>query len=357
VNTFGKIFRLTTFGESHGRGIGGIIDGCPANIELDHELIQKELDRRKPGQSRITTQRREADSVEFLSGIFERKTTGTPISFIVWNKDQKSADYNDLKDVFRPSHADYTYQKKYGIRDYRGGGRSSARETISRVVAGAIAKQILAAEGVIVQAFVSRVGEVELDKFYKDLDLSRTEDTIVRCPDPETAEKMIERVEKAGKEGDTVGGIITCVAQGVPAGWGEPVFNKLHADLGFAMLGINAVKGFEYGSGFAGTRLSGSEHNDIFISTKDGVRTSTNYSGGIQGGISNGEDIYFNVAFKPVATLLKEQRTIDAENREVTINPGGRHDPCVLPRAVPIVEAMASLVLIDHFLLSKLNLI
>jgi len=355
MNTFGKIFRLTSFGESHGKGIGGIIDGCPAGLEIDIDLIQEDLSRRKPGQSKITTQRKEPDRLEFLSGIFEGKTQGTPIAFAVWNKDQHSNDYNDLKNVYRPSHADYTYTKKYGTRDHRGGGRSSARETVARVVAGGIAKQLLAKQGVSVQAFVSQVGEVKLDKSYLELDLSRTEDNIVRCPDKETAQKMIARIEKAAKERDTVGGIITGVVSGVPAGWGEPVFNKLHADLGFAMLGINAVKGFEYGSGFDGTKLSGSEHNDVFIRSSDGIRTKTNNSGGIQGGISNGEDIYFNVGFKPIATLLKEQKTVDKENNEVTINPKGRHDPCVLPRAVPIVEAMAALVMADHYLLSKLN--
>ncbi len=355
MNTFGKIFRLTSFGESHGRGIGGIIDGCPAGIELDIELIQQDLTRRKPGQSKITTQRKEPDEVEFLSGVFEGKTQGTPIAFAVWNKNQHSKDYNDLKDIYRPSHADYTYIQKYGTRDHRGGGRSSARETIARVVAGAIAKQILAKAGVTINAYVSQVGEIQLDKTYKELDLGKTEDNIVRCPDAETAEKMIARIEKAAKDRDTVGGVITGVATGVPAGWGEPVFNKLHADLGGAMLGINAVKGFEYGSGFDGTKLSGSQHNDVFIRTEKGIRTKTNNSGGIQGGISNGEDIYFNVAFKPIATLLKEQNTVDKNSNEITINPKGRHDPCVLPRAVPIVEAMAALVLVDHYLLSKLN--
>jgi chorismate synthase len=355
MNTFGRIFRLTSFGESHGRGIGGIIDGCPAGLELNVELIQQDLARRKPGQSKITTQRKEADKVEFLSGVFEGKTQGTPIAFAIWNKDQHSTDYNDLKDIYRPSHADYTYIQKYGSRDHRGGGRSSARETIARVVAGAIAKQILAKAGVKVNAFVSQVGEIKLNKSYQQLDLSKTEDNIVRCPDAATAEKMISRIEAAAKDKDTVGGVITGVANGVPAGWGEPVFNKLHADLGFAMLGINAVKGFEYGSGFDGTKLSGSQHNDVFIVTDDGVKTKTNNSGGIQGGISNGEDIYFNVAFKPIATLLKEQNTIDKNNNEITINPKGRHDPCVLPRAVAIVEAMAALVLVDHYLLSKLN--
>lgn len=355
MNTFGRIYRLTSFGESHGRGIGGIIDGCPAGIELDIDLIQNDLARRKPGQSKITTQRKEPDQVEFLSGVFEGKTQGTPIAFAVWNKDQHSKDYNDLKDVFRPSHADFTYIEKYGTRDHRGGGRSSARETIARVVAGAIAKQLLQKAGVTINAFVSQVGEISLAKSYLDLDLSKTEDNIVRCPDKETAKKMIARIEAAAKDRDTVGGVITGVAQGVPAGWGEPVFNKLHADLGFAMLGINAVKGFEYGSGFDGTKLSGSQHNDIFIKTEKGIRTKTNNSGGIQGGISNGEDIYFNVAFKPIATLLKEQATVDKQNNEITINPKGRHDPCVLPRAVPIVEAMAAMVLADHFLMSKLN--
>ncbi len=355
MNTFGKIFRLTSFGESHGRGIGGIIDGCPPGVKLDIDLIQKDLSRRKPGQSKITTQRKEADQVEFLSGIFEGKTQGTPIAFAIWNKDQHSNDYNDLKDVYRPSHADYTYTQKYGTRDHRGGGRSSARETIARVVAGAIAKQILSSQGITIQAFVSQVGEIKLQKHYTEMDLSKTENNIVRCPDAETAEKMIKRIEAAAKDRDTVGGVITGVLSGVPAGWGEPVFNKLHADLGFAMLGINAVKGFEYGSGFDGTKLSGSQHNDVFIKTKEGIRTKTNHSGGIQGGISNGEDIYFKVAFKPIATLLKKQQTVDKKNNQITINPKGRHDPCVLPRAVPIVEAMAAMVLVDHFLLSKLN--
>lgn len=357
MNTFGHIFRLTSFGESHGRGIGGIIDGCPAGLELDVELIQHDLSRRKPGQSKITTQRNESDQVEFLSGVFEGITQGTPIAFIIWNKDQHSQDYNDLKDVYRPSHADYTYIKKYGTRDHRGGGRSSARETIARVVAGSVARQILSRLDITIQAFVSRVGDVELQKSYLELDLSRTDESIVRCPDPETAEKMIARIEAAAHDQDTVGGVITCVVKGVPPGWGEPVFNKLHADLGFAMLGINAVKGFEYGSGFEGTRLSGSEHNDVFYATSEGVRTKTNNSGGIQGGISNGEDIYFNVALKPIATLLKEQDTIDRNENSIKINPKGRHDPCVLPRAVPIVEAMAALVLIDHYLLNKLNAI
>lgn len=354
MNTFGRIFRLTSFGESHGRGIGGIIDGCPPGIEIDQEYIQHQLSRRRPGQSKITTQRMEPDQVEFLSGIFEGKTQGTPIAFVVWNKDQHSNDYNDLKNIFRPSHADYTYQKKYGTRDYRGGGRSSARETIARVVAGAIARLILKKAGVEIFSYVSQVGEITLEKSYNELDLSRIDDNIVRCPDAEAAERMISRIEEAGRNHDTVGGVITGVVTGVPAGWGEPVFNKLHADLGFGMLGINAVKGFEYGSGFSGTQLSGSQHNDIFIKGDNGIRTSTNHSGGIQGGISNGEDIYFRVAFKPIATLLKEQRTVDSESNEVTINPKGRHDPCVLPRAVPIVEAMAALVMADHYLMQQL---
>jgi chorismate synthase len=353
MNSFGNIFRLTTFGESHGVGIGGIIDGCPAGVKLDIEFVQKDLDRRKPGQSKITTQRKEGDKVEFLSGLMDGVTTGTPIGFMVRNADQHSSDYNNLKDVYRPSHADYTYQQKYGIRDHRGGGRSSARETIARVVGGAIAKQILLKEGITIQAFVSSVGTIMVEKPYHELDLSKTEDNIVRCPDPLVAEKMIARIEEAGRNHDTVGGTIMGIIKGVPVGWGSPVFNKLHADLGFAMLGINAVKGFEYGSGFEGTKLSGSEHNDIFTNDGGTVRTVTNHSGGIQGGISNGQDIYFNVAFKPIATLLKEQKTIDASLNETTLEVKGRHDPCVLPRAVPIVEAMAALVLADHYLLSR----
>ena len=353
MNSFGNIFRLTTFGESHGAGIGGIIDGCPAGLAIDLDFVQSELDRRKPGQSKITTQRKESDTVEFFSGIFEGQTTGTPIGFLVRNQDQHSNDYNNLKDVFRPSHADYTYIQKYGLRDHRGGGRSSARETIARVVGGAIAKQLLSQLNISIQAYVNSVGSISLEKPYQELDLTKTEETIVRCPDAETAEKMIARIEEAGNNHDTVGGTISCVIKGVPAGWGVPVFNKLHADLGFAMLGINAVKGFEYGSGFEGTKLSGSEHNDIFVTENGSVKTVTNHSGGIQGGISNGQDIYFNVAFKPIATLLKEQKTIDKNLNETVINPKGRHDACVLPRAVPIVESMAALVLADHFMMSK----
>jgi len=355
MNTIGRIFRLTSFGESHGAAIGGVIDGCPAGLIIDLDFVQNELDRRKPGQSHITTQRAESDRVEFLSGIFEGKTTGTPIGFIIKNQDHHSSDYNDLKDVYRPSHADYTYDQKYGMRDHRGGGRSSARETIARVVAGAIAKQLLAVMGIKISAYVSQVGQISLDKSYQDLDLSLTESNIVRCPDPETALKMIARIEEAGRAHDTVGGVISGVITGVPSGWGEPVFNKLHADLGHAMLGINAVKGFEYGSGFAGTQLSGSVHNDIFVKTGEKVTTITNHSGGIQGGISNGQDIYWRVAFKPIATLLKEQKTIDKTENETTINPKGRHDPCVLPRAVPIVEAMAAITLADHLLISRLS--
>jgi chorismate synthase len=355
MNTIGRVFRLTSFGESHGAAIGGIIDGCPAGLKVDPELVQQDLDRRKPGQSHITTQRNETDKVEFLSGIFDGETTGTPIGFIIKNKDHHSADYNDLKDVYRPSHADYTYDQKYGVRDHRGGGRSSARETIARVVAGAIAKQLLACQGIKINAYVSQVGEIALTKSYQELDLSLTESTIVRCPDPETSSKMIARIEEAGRNHDTVGGVVSGLITGVPAGWGEPVFNKLHADLGHAMLGINAVKGFEYGSGFSGTELSGSQHNDIFIKKDDKISTLTNHSGGIQGGISNGQDIYWRVAFKPIATLLKEQKTVDKDENETTINPKGRHDPCVLPRAVPIVEAMAAIVLADHFLLARLS--
>ncbi len=355
MNTFGRLFRLTSFGESHGGAIGGVIDGCPAGLTIDPDFIQQELNRRKPGQSHITTQRKEGDEVEFLSGIFEGKTEGTPIGFMIRNKDQHSSDYNDLKDIFRPSHADYTYMQKFGFRDHRGGGRSSARETIARVVAGAIAKQLLMSMGIKINGYVSRVGEIELNKSYQELDLSLTESNIVRCPDPGVAELMISRIEEAGRNHDTVGGVITGVAKGVPAGWGEPVFNKLHADLGAAMLGINAVKGFEYGSGFEGTKLSGSVHNDIFIRSDQGITTLTNHSGGVQGGISNGQDIYWRVAFKPIATILQEQRTIDLEGNETVISPQGRHDPCVLPRAVPIVEAMAAMVLADHYLMSKLS--
>ncbi|PZR21871.1 MAG: chorismate synthase [Flavobacterium psychrophilum] len=339
-NTFGNKFRLTTFGESHGTAIGGVIDGCPSGVIIDFEKIQKELDRRRPGQSAIVTQRKEADVVEFLSGIFEGKTTGTPIGFIVKNTNQKTGDYDHLKDVYRPSHADYVYDKKYGIRDHRGGGRSSARETISRVVGGAIAKQLM--PEIEINAFVSSVGDIFIDKPYQALDFSLTETNDVRCPDLATAQKMEEYIRQVRKEGDTVGGTITCVIKNVPAGLGEPVFDKLHAELGKAMLSINAVKGFEYGSGFCGAKMRGSEHNDLF--NPDGS-TKSNLSGGIQGGISNGMDIYFRVAFKPVATIMQSQQTIDKDGNIVEMDGRGRHDPCVVPRAVPIVEAMAALVL------------
>ncbi len=355
ANTFGEIFRVTTFGESHGVALGGIIDGCPAGLEIDLAFIQSELDRRKPGQSKIVTQRKEPDEVEFLSGIFEGKSTGVPIGFIVKNDNQKSKDYDHIKDSFRPSHADFTYTEKYGNRDHRGGGRSSARETVSRVVAGAIAKLILKKLGVNITAYVSQVGPLKLDKNYSQLDLNKTENNIVRCPDEQMAEQMIELIDSIRKEGDTIGGVVTCVVQGTPAGLGEPVFDKLHADLGKAMLSINAVKGFEYGSGFNGLLLRGSQHNDEFYNENGKVKTKTNHSGGIQGGISNGEDIYFNVAFKPVATIMRDQSSIDKEGNESTVSGKGRHDPCVLPRAVPIVEAMAALVLVDHFLRAKSN--
>ncbi|WP_299886695.1 chorismate synthase [uncultured Lacinutrix sp.] len=347
-NSFGKLFNLTTFGESHGMAIGGVIDGCPPNIALDFEAIQNEMNRRKPGQSSIVTQRKEPDEVKFLSGIFEGKTTGTPIGFVIENANQKSKDYSHIKDSYRPSHADYVYDKKYGHRDYRGGGRSSARETASRVVAGAIAKQVLAT--IKINAFTSSVGDIFIDKPYQDLDFSKIESNAIRCPDTATAEKMITRVKEIRKAGDTIGGTITCVIQNVPIGLGEPVFDKLHADLGKAMLSINAVKGFEYGSGFCGAKMIGSEHNDLY--NEDGT-TKTNLSGGIQGGISNGMDIYFRVAFKPVATIMQSQDTIDKDGNIVEMQGKGRHDPCVVPRAVPIVEAMAALVLADFYLLNK----
>ncbi len=349
ANTFGKIFRLTTFGESHGRALGGIIDGCPSGLELDFEAIQKELDRRKPGQSKLVTQRKENDKVEFLSGIFEGKTTGAPIGFIILNQDQKSQDYFHIKDFYRPSHADFTYDKKYGIRDYRGGGRSSARETANWVVGGAVAKQLI--PNIKINAFVSSVGEVFIDKPYQALDFSLTEANDIRCPDTESAQKMEEYLKQIKKQGDTVGGTVTCVVQNVPMGLGEPVFDKLHAVLGKAMLSINAVKGFEYGSGFCGARMKGSQHNDLF--NPDGS-TKTNLSGGIQGGISNGMDIYFRVAFKPVATLLQSQTTIDSKGNVVEMLGRGRHDACVVPRAVPIVEAMTAIVLADFVLMNKI---
>ena len=348
-NSYGTVFKITTFGESHGDALGGIIDGCPPGITIDLDAIQQEMNRRKPGQSAIVSQRKESDEVQLLSGIFEGKTTGTPIGFIIPNTNQKSDDYSHIKDNYRPSHADYVYEKKYGIRDYRGGGRSSARETASRVVAGAIAKQII--PEIKINAFVSSVGTIFIDKPYQDLDFSKTETNIVRCPDEATAEKMEAYIREIRKAGDTVGGTVTCVIQNVPVGLGEPVFDKLHAELGKAMLSINAVKGFEFGSGFCGAQMKGSEHNDLH--NNDGT-TKTNLSGGIQGGISNGMDINFRVAFKPVATIMQEQEILNNQG-DLELSQGkGRHDPCVVPRAVPIVEAMAAIVLADFFLLNKL---
>ena len=349
-NTFGTLFKVSTFGESHGPAIGGVIDGCPAGIELDLEAIQKDLDRRKPGQSAIVTQRKEPDEVTFFSGLFEGKTTGTPIGFAIHNTNQKSKDYSHIQDTYRPSHADYVYDEKYGIRDYRGGGRSSARETASRVVAGAIAKQFLAP--VTLNAYVSAVGSLSLDTHPSEVDVSFIEKNPVRCPDPKVAEAMETYIKQIRKEGDTIGGVVSCIIKNVPVGLGEPAFDKLHAELGKAMLSINAVKGFEYGSGFAGTQMKGSEHNDLF--NTDGT-TQTNRSGGIQGGISNGMDIYFNVAFKPVATIMQNQETINSKGEAVAMQGKGRHDPCVVPRAVPIVEAMAALVLADFSLLKRTN--
>ena len=347
-NTFGNIFTLTTFGESHGEAIGGIIDGCPAGLEIDLDGIQQELDRRKPGQSAIVTQRKEADKVQFLSGIFEGITTGTSIGFIIQNTNQKSKDYSHNVNVYRPSHADYTYDKKYGVRDYRGGGRTSARETANWVVAGAVAKQLI--NHIKINAFTSTVGEIHINKPYQELDFKLIESNDIRCPDTVVAEKMIAHIKEIKKQGDTIGGTITCVVQNVPVGLGEPIFNKLHAQLGKAMLSINAVKGFEFGSGFCGTKMKGSEHNDIF--NADGT-TKTNLSGGIQGGVSNGMDIYFRVAFKPVATIIQKQETIDSEGNTIEMQGRGRHDPCVVPRAVPIVEAMTALVLADFYLLDR----
>lgn len=349
-NSIGTLFKLTTFGESHGEAIGGVIDGCPSGIEISIEQIQNELDRRRPGQSNLTTQRKEGDKVQILSGVFEGKTTGTPIGFIIQNQDAKSKDYSQIKDVFRPSHADKVYNDKYGFRDYRGGGRSSARETATRVVGGAIARQALSHLNVDVWAYVSAVGEVEVSNHYTNLDCQKIESSLVRCPDAVTAQKMIERIEQVKKAGDSIGGIITCVIRNAPVGLGEPVFDKLHADLGKAMLSINAVKGFEIGSGFSSSRMLGSEHNDLF--NKDGS-TKTNNSGGIQGGISNGEDIVMRIAFKPVATIMKDQPSINAYGEEKVLLAKGRHDPCVVPRAVPIVEAMALLTILDHYLRNK----
>lgn len=355
-NTYGKIFKVTTFGESHGPGIGVVIDGCPAGLPINMAYLQNELDRRRPGQSKIVTQRKEEDKVEILSGIFAGHTTGTPITLFVRNQNQRSDDYAHLEQAYRPSHADYTYDQKYqGFRDYRGGGRSSARETAARVAAGAVAKMLLANAGVYITAFVSQVGHIAVQQPYTALDLSLTEHTAVRCPHLETAAEMENLIKLVRKQGDTIGGIVTGIAQGVPAGWGEPVFDKLHAELGKAMLSINAAKGFEYGSGFKGASFRGSEHNDIFISKDNKIITQTNFSGGIQGGISNGMDIYFNTAFKPVATLMKPQNTVDKAGNIVVIEGKGRHDPCVLPRAVPIVEAMTALVLADFMLRRKAN--
>ena len=349
-NSFGQLFRITTFGESHGEMIGVVIDGCPAGLEIDFAFVQSELDRRKPGQSSITTQRKESDTAKFVSGIFNGKTLGTPIAATVPNEDAREKDYENLKETFRPSHADFTYEKKYGIRDYRGGGRSSARETAARVIAGAVAKLFLKKNGISIQAFVSKVGNISLEKNYQELNFNNIEKNIVRCPDDSTAKKMIELIEQMKKEGDTVGGVISCLIKNCPVGLGEPVFDKLHADLGKAMLSINAVHGFEYGSGFAGSEKKGSENNDEFINKGGEIFTKTNFSGGIQGGISNGMDIYFNVAFKPVSTIMKPQRTVNSKGEEIDLQMKGRHDPCVLPRAVPVVEAMAAIVMADHFL-------
>jgi len=351
-NSFGKLFRITTFGESHGISIGVVIDGCPAGLEIDEEFIQSDLDRRRPGQSKITTQRKEDDKFKILSGVFQGKSTGAPIALVIENEDQRSKDYSHIAESFRPSHADYTYEMKYGNRDYRGGGRSSARETAARVAGGAVAKLLLKKSGIEIKAFVSQVGEIKAPH-YTALDLSKTEENIVRCPDSSTAEKMIALIDEVRLQRDTIGGVVTGVIRNSPVGLGEPVFDKLHASLGHAMLGINAVKGFEYGSGFEGVKLHGSQHNDEFYKDGEKIRTRTNHSGGVQGGISNGEDIYFNVAFKPVATIMQDQQSVDKAGNEVTVSGKGRHDPCVVPRAVPIVEAMAALVMADFLLLGK----
>lgn len=354
MNTFGNLYRLTTFGESHGAAVGGVVDGLPAGIHIDMTFIQEELNRRRPGQSKITTSRNEADTVELLSGVFEGKSTGCPIGFIVRNQNQHSQDYENMRNLFRPSHADYTYYNKYGVRDHRGGGRSSARITISRCVGGALAKLALRQLGISVEAYTQQVGNIALEHDYRHYDLSLRESNAVRCPDAEKAAEMQRLIEAVKADGDTIGGIISCVIKGCPTGLGEPEFDKLHATLGAAMLGINAVKGFEYGEGFGGVTARGSEQNDVFYTDGEGrIRTHTNHSGGIQGGISNGEDIFFRVAFKPVATLLREQQTVDIEGKTTSLTARGRHDPCVLPRAVPIVEAMAAMVVLDHFLLHK----
>jgi len=355
-NSFGQAFKVTTFGESHGKGLGLIIDGCPAGLTIDEAFIQAELARRRPGQSKIVTQRKEPDSVQILSGVFEGKATGTPIGMIIMNTDQKSKDYSHIADKFRPSHADFTYQEKYGLRDYRGGGRSSARETAARVAAGAIAKLFLQSQGISTSAYVSQVGLIKVQQPYQELDLSQVEATPVRCPDLAVAAEMIQLIQQVRKAGDTIGGVVTGIVQACPTGLGEPAFDKLHADLGKAMLSINACKGFEYGSGFAGVSQRGSSHNDSFYKASDGtIKTRTNYSGGIQGGISNGMDIYFRVAFKPVATIVSAQDSVNMEGEEVEVVGKGRHDPCVLPRAVPIVEAMTALVVADHLLRQRMT--
>ena len=354
MNTFGNILRLTTFGESHGPGVGGVIDGFPAGVEVDLDFIQAELDRRRPGQSALTTARKESDRVEFLSGIFEGRTTGCPIGFLVRNENQHSADYENLRHLYRPSHADFTYATKYGLRDHRGGGRTSARETIARCVGGAMAKLALRHYGIRVTAYTSQVGAIALTGGPEDYDLAEAERNPVRCPDPDVAEQMAHLIAEVKAEGDTIGGIITGVITGCPVGLGQPVFGKLHAALGAAMLSINAVKGFEYGEGFAGVTARGSEQNDVFVPDgKGGITTLTNHSGGIQGGLSNGQTIRFRVAFKPVATLLREQQTVDDRGQSTIVKARGRHDPCVLPRAVPIVEAMAAMTILDHLLLDR----
>jgi len=352
-NTFGHIFTLTTFGESHGDAIGGVVDGMPAGIDIDVDFIQSELNRRRPGQSNITTGRKEGDVVEILSGVFEGKSTGCPIGFLVRNTNQHSSDYENVRNVFRPSHADFTYTEKYGLRDHRGGGRSSARETISRCVGGAFAKLALRQLDINITAYTSQVGDIALDRDYRQYDFSQIETNPVRCPDAEAAKQMEQLILDVKGDGDTIGGVITCVVQGCPAGLGEPAFSKLHADLGAAMLGINAVKGFEYGEGFAGVGQRGSEQNDIFFNDGGRISTRTNHSGGIQGGISNGQDIYFRVLFKPVATQLRPQPTVTSDGDDITLEVKGRHDPCVLPRAVPVVEAMAAMTILDHYLLNK----
>ncbi|WP_455127422.1 chorismate synthase [Prevotella veroralis] len=358
MNTFGKLFTLTTFGESHGVAVGGVVDGMPPGIPINIDFIQHEMARRRPGQSRITTDRKELDQVELLSGVFEGKSTGTPIGFIVRNRNQQSKDYDSIANLFRPSHADYTYYNKYGIRDYRGGGRASARITLSRVVAGALAKLVLKQKGISITAYTSQVGNITLDKDYQKYDFSLIESNPVRCPEPKKAKEMEALIAEMKREGDTIGGVITCVIKGCPIGLGEPEFDKLHAQLGAAMLSINAAKGFEYGEGFASTSYRGSQQNDVFIPSSDkqqthGIKAKTNHSGGIQGGISNGEDIYFRVAFKPVATLLMEQETVNKEGEATKIDVHGRHDPCVLPRAVPIVEAMAAMTILDALLVDN----